>query len=101
MPDQDTIKKFSKHLFWDVNRDNMTLEKSKKLIVQRVLEYGLLDDWILLKNTYGIESIAETAVTLRSLEPRALAFISNLSGIPIEKFRCYEFRLLNKIHWDF
>ncbi len=94
-----TANKFSAHLFWDIDKDLLDQEKHKKFLVQRVLEYGLLDDWIVLKNLYGVEEIAKTAMTLRTLEPRALHFISTCSNIPVEKFRCYTSRQSTTTHW--
>jgi hypothetical protein len=99
--DQQIIAQFSKHLFWDVNPDNLRLEQHKKQIVQRVLEYGMLEDWILLRKTYGLKDITDTAKTLRSLESTAMTFIASLSSIPITAFRCYTWRQLTKTHWPY
>ncbi|CAN0286534.1 unnamed protein product [Chrysoparadoxa australica] len=97
--DQDIIKQFSPHIFWDVKREKLGLEKSKKYIIQRALEYGLLKDWLLIKKVYGLEEITSTAMKLRTLDDISLNFISTLSGVPKEKFRCYTLRPLNQKHW--
>jgi len=89
---------FSSHLFWDVPKNSVDLDKYPQFIVKRVLEYGLLDDWFFIKNYYGIEKIAEIAKNLRELEPRALSYIATVSKTPREKFRCYNYQQLNKIH---
>lgn len=60
--------------------------------LQRVLEYGRYDDWKLILSYYGINRISGTAVNLRSLEPRAMSFISAIANIPKEQFRCYTLR---------
>ena len=99
MDDQEIIQQFSPHLFWDVNRENLRLEKSKAYIIQRALEYGLLKDWLLIKKHYGMETITETAKGLRSLEPKALNFVATLSNTPKEEFRCYLLRQSNQKHW--
>ncbi|MFO7938034.1 MAG: hypothetical protein R6V06_10585, partial [Kiritimatiellia bacterium] len=70
--DNSVIDKFSKHLFWDVDRSELDIEKHRKFIVQRVLERGHDKDWELLKEYYSVEGIVETARKLRSLEPTAL-----------------------------
>lgn len=97
--DQDIIKQFSPHLFWDVKRENLGLEKSKKYIIQRALEYGLLKDWLLIKKVYGLEEITSVSQKLRSLEPKALNFIAIISEKPLESFRCYTLRQSNQRHW--
>lgn len=82
------INKFSEHLFWDTRTDIVDMEKNAPYIVQRVLEYGKLSDWKLLLSFYGLYRIVDIACNLRTLEPRALSFISTVSGIPKNKFRC-------------
>ena len=82
------INKFSEHLFWDTRTDIVDMEKNAPYIVQRVLEYGKLSDWKLLLSFYGLYRIVDMACNLRTLEPRALSFISTVSGIPKNQFRC-------------
>ncbi|MFA5010617.1 MAG: hypothetical protein WC644_01575 [Ignavibacteria bacterium] len=83
------IEEFSKHLFWDTDRGLLDFEKNRSYIIKQVLEYGMKEDWEKIKDYYGIEKIGETAKMFRELEPKALSFISLLSGIAKEKFRCY------------
>lgn len=79
----------SSHLFWDVDIGNLDVNKSKKLIVQRVLDYGLIGDWQILLEIYGISEIGITAKSLRELDNKSVAFISLLSKIPKEQFLCF------------
>lgn len=98
---QNTISKFSSHLFWDVRRHELDMELNKPFIIKRVLEYGLINDWILINNFFGLEEITTEVLEFRELEPRALAFIATLSNLPKEKFRCYTTRQLTSPHWNF
>lgn len=95
------INSFSTHLFWDVNIQDIDLEKHASYVVQRVLEYGLLQDWMLLRSYYGLSRIAEEAMLLRSLEPRALSFICNLTHTDKTKYRCYILRQSNQQPWSY
>ncbi len=45
------INKLSNHLFRDVERAALDFRRHNKFIVGRVLEYGLLSDWIIFKGT--------------------------------------------------
>ena len=65
------MEQFSPHLFWDVRKEDIDLDAHAQYVIQRVLEYGLLGDWNLIKSYYGLPKIVETAKGLRSLEPRA------------------------------
>jgi len=67
---------------------------------KRVLEIGFLHDWIIIKEIYGIKEIGNIATKLRSLNPVSLNFISVLSSIPIESFRCYTEMVSNPTLWN-
>jgi hypothetical protein len=95
------ISDFSPHLFWDTDKSKLDLDANKAQVIQQVLEYGLLADWLIIFNVYGLESIAETSCKFRQLEPRALSFIAALSGIAPESFRCYSIQRSIPPHWNF
>ena len=92
---------FSNHLFWDTNREKIDLERNAKWLIGRVLEYGLLTDWIIIKKYYGINRIAIIAKEIRNLDLKSMSFISVLSGIPKEEFLCYITKQSNPKHWNF
>ncbi|MBA3985473.1 MAG: hypothetical protein H0X63_02615 [Flavobacteriales bacterium] len=91
----------SPHLFWDVDRVNLDMEKNASFIIKRVLEYGLWNDWKIIQQNYGIANIAQTALKFRELEPKSLHFIAVLSGMPLNKFRCYTTIQSKNPHWNF
>ncbi len=95
------ISQLSEHLFWDVDKDMLDAENNKRLIIQRVLDYGLMNDWQIIKDYYGIDVISQTATTLKELDPRSLSFISQVSKIPIENFSCYTTIQSQPRHWNF
>ena len=101
MDNKTKMQYFSKHLFWDVNRTNLDLEKHKAYIVKQVLEYGLIKDWDLIQKYYGIDQIAEISKKFRELDKKALSFVSFLSKTPIEEFRCYNYQQSIPQHWNF
>jgi len=95
------ITNLSPHLFWDVDKDNIDLEKNKKFIIHRVLEYGLLRDWQFIYSHYGIEDISNTVINIKDLDKKSLSFISLLSKVPKEKFLCYTLMQSTPQHWNF
>ena len=101
MVNQKPVELLSKHLFWDTPLINVDVEKNKGFIVQRVLEYGLINDWNLIKKWYGITEIGRVATQFRTLDPKALAFLVNITGLPLNKFRCYTTKQLMKAHWGY
>jgi len=96
---QAEIARFTPALFWDVDREELDIEKNRAFIVQRVLERGHDSDWELLKVCYTIQEIVDTAKQLRSLEPTALAFASCIGNAKKEDFRCYTSKLSTPTHW--
>lgn len=84
-----SISDFSDHLFWDFDRNKISLEQPQAQVVQRVLEYGLLKDWIVLTHLYLLNDIVQTAMKLPTLDCKAMAFLINISGVSKEDFRCY------------
>lgn len=97
----NTISDFSPHLFWDLNKEGLDFEINKAQVLQQVLEYGLISDWLIIQKMYGVQQIAETARTFRQLDPMALSFIATVSGLSKESFRCYTTKQLIPPHWNF
>lgn len=89
----------SQHLFWDIDRASLDFTVHKKFVVQRVLEYGLLSDWLTITRYYGKDEIGKIGLTLRRLDRRALAFLSAYTGIPKDEFLCYTTKPLTHPHW--
>jgi hypothetical protein len=94
-----SITDFSRHLFWDVDISTIDLEKHKEYVVQRVLEYGLLKDFILLNKIFSLEQIKDIATKLRSLDDRTLNFIAVITKTPIQNFRCFTTKQSPTKHW--
>ena len=94
-----SMEEFSTNLFWDADPKDLDLVKHKKYVVQRVLEHGTLDDMRHMFAMYGFDDVVATSKTLRSLEPKSLAFIVNLSGQPKESFRCYTLKRSQQAPW--
>ncbi len=93
------FEKLSKHLFWDVDRSKLDFEKDAPLVVQRALEYGMIEDWIIIRDYYGVPRIAEIAMDLRDLDPISINFIAHVSDTDIKKYRCYILRQSLPKHW--
>lgn len=87
-----TIDDLSTHLFWDVDKSALDFEKSKEQIVYKVLEYGLMKDWKILKEIYGMETIKNISLELRNLDAVTLSFLAATFNIDKSNFRCYKLK---------
>lgn len=99
--DKKYVLGFSPNLFWDVHVESLDMEQHKAFIVNRVLDYGQWNDWKMILNYYGLSQVAAIAQNLRSLFPKSLAFISTVSRIPENQFRCYELIQSKDKLWHF
>jgi hypothetical protein len=100
MTDEE-IYKFSTNLFWDSDTQAMNMEQHASYIVARVLDYGHWQDWLFIREYYGMERIKEIVLGIRSLKPESLSFVATVTGIQENQFRCYEQLHSPNIHWRF
>ncbi len=95
------ITSLSPHLFWDVDKKNIDFEKNKRWLINRVLEYGLYNDWLLIKNYYGIDKIVEIAASSRDISKKTASFLSAISGLSKEKFICFSTTQYHRNFWNY
>ena len=100
MPSSLYISQLSSVLFWDMDRDNIDIEKHSAGLIQRVLEYGTLQDWRITRDFYGMDRIVADCMRLRNLDPMALSFICAISNTNKEDYRCYHFKQSTPTHWN-
>jgi len=100
-PAKFNIDLFSNHLFWDVDIQKLSLKNDKRFIVKRILEYGLLSDWIELNNYLDIEEIADAVSNIKDLDYKSLSFIAAISKRRRENFLCFTTQQSIISHWDF
>lgn len=91
--------RFSPNLFWDADPQQLDFDANRRYVIERVLNRGTLSDLKEAFAYYGRNVIADVAVTLRSLEPRALSFASCVLSVPREKFRCYTSKQSSRAPW--
>lgn len=95
------IADLSSHLFWDVDVKQLDFEKSKVQIIYKVLEFGLMSDWKILKEVYGLDTIKNVSLELRNLDVVTLAFLSTTFNIDKSNFRCYKLKQSGQNFWSY
>ena len=95
------ITSLSPHIFWDVDVQSVDMEKNGVFVLQRVLQYGILKDWLLLKSVMGAENIKALAVQLPTLDDVSISFLSNLYKIDKSEFKCYKNKQSNQNYWSY
>ena len=100
MKEAAVIDRFSKNLFWDADPSQLSLDNQPGYIIQRVLEYGQMDDWRLIYRYYGLNRIVKECQQMRTLDPVCLSFICAISHTKEEDYRCYHFRQSFPTPWN-
>lgn len=87
--------------FWDINIKTLDEVKSKRLIIERVVNLGNLEEIKLLLNHYGKKELTHTICNLNYLDPKTLNFFSLVFNIPKNNFKCFARKQLKVKHWSF
>jgi hypothetical protein len=95
------ISNLTPHIFWDVDIKTIDLEKNGVFVLQRILQYGLLKDWLLIKSVLGSDKLKSIAVKIPSLDDVSISFLSNLLHIEKSEFKCYKNRQSNQNYWSY
>jgi hypothetical protein len=70
------VDQLSPVLFWDVNRNTIDAVRHARWLIERVLEKGQWEDWILLWDNLGKETISSLSEGL-CLDPKARNFLEH------------------------
>ncbi len=97
---EDILGQLSPVLFWDVDKAQTDIDRHARFLIQRVLEYGEMRDWQIIRNYYGLDKIVECCKQMRTLDPVCLAFICGISHTDKEDYRCYQFRQSTPTLWN-
>jgi hypothetical protein len=100
MKESFNIDDFSPYLFWDIDKSQLDLNTSKEQIIYKVVEYGMMKDWLLLQKIYPKEVIKEVVLNLRSLDKVTLSYLSHFFKIDKTQFRCYKQSQSSQDFWN-
>jgi len=85
-------------LFWDI--DNPDIDKNKRLIIDRILQLGNLEELHFIFNYYGKDKISEEVKQIAYLDPKTISFVVNYLEIKKEDLRCYIKKQSTHQHWS-
>ncbi|MFC1613316.1 DUF6922 domain-containing protein [Patescibacteria group bacterium] len=80
--------KLNKQLFWDVDYKKLDYKKHAGFIIEKVITYGDMDDWEVIKKIYGIKKIKNAVKNISCLDKKSLNFWSQIFNIPKNSFKC-------------
>jgi hypothetical protein len=83
------IARLSKSAFWDIDLDNLDMDRYADFTIIRVFERGTSEDIKQILAYYGEHRIVESLTNALSLQTRAIALGKKLFGLSQNEFRCY------------
>ncbi len=83
------IECLSRHLFWDTDVSQLSVEEHWRFIIVRVVERGTCEDVRAILNGYGRARVREALLQARNLNERTISFFANLFALPKSQFRAY------------
>jgi hypothetical protein len=89
-----------KRLLWDMDLDNFDFQKNKKLVVQRVVEDGLPDDYNIIFSLYGgVQGVRDIIKQIHHFRyPQDIAFVCIAFDLKKEELECYKRQQLRNLH---
>lgn len=85
--------------FWDVDIDKLNVDRSKRLIIERVFVLGTAKEIMLVINYYGEKVVVDVLERLNYIDPKTLNFVSKLFNVSLQSFKCYTRKQLTPQHW--
>lgn len=89
-----------KELFWDIEFDKIDLTKHRRIIIERVLTLGTLDEFRYLLKTYDKQTLVNEIKQIGYLDPKTLNFVVNFFSIEKTQLRCYIRKQSIEQHWN-
>jgi len=94
------IEHLSPQYFWDVDPAKLNDVDSKRLIIERTINFGSLKEIHELIQHYGKKEVVKMIRKISYLDPKTLNFISRLFEIPLSSFRCHTRKSLKPPRWN-
>ncbi|MCH7397552.1 hypothetical protein MM236_06110 [Belliella sp. DSM 107340] len=83
-----------KHLLWEFDLKDFDFQKSKDIVIERVVQRGDKDDWLSVFNLYGVDVVKNSIRNIKYLNPKDLNFVVWVLEIPKEEMKCFKIRIL-------
>jgi hypothetical protein len=91
---------FRKELFWDIEYEKLDIGKHKRIIIERVLSLGNLEEFFFLLNQYDIKALLNVIKQIGYLDPKTTSFVVSFFKIDRKELRCFTKKQLTETHWN-
>lgn len=92
----------NKALLWEYDINTFDWQKSKRLVVQRVIEMGTPEDFFAAFDLYGgIDGVREIVKSVPYLNDLNIHFVCTLFNLNKEELKCYTKKQSSPAHWNY
>ncbi len=81
--DRKLLLTISPHLLWEYDLDTFDFDKSRDIVIERVIQRGNLKDWQIAFEIYGKDALLHTAQYSKQLSERDRNFTKILINSPL------------------
>ena len=96
-----SLPNIAKKIFWDIRFEDLDYDKDKFFIIEKVLNYGLWNDFLEIIKYYGKDTIKREIVNSAYLKKDVLNFVCFYFELKPTEFKCYTRRQSQEIHWNY
>ena len=89
-----------KELFWDIDFNKLDQDIHKRIIIERVLSLGNLNEFFFLLNTYNTKTLVNVILKIGYLDPKTMSFVVSYFNINKNELKCYTRKQLTAPHWN-
>jgi hypothetical protein len=89
-----------KELFWDIDFNQLNVDAHKRLIIERIISLGNLDEFYFILNTYNTQTLVNVILQLGYLDPKTMSFVISHFNISKNKLKCYTRNRSTAVHWN-
>lgn len=93
-----TKPELARRIFWDVEFSQLDYFKNASFIIERVFEWGDVQDIRNCRRFYGDVKISEVLVNAKSMPLRTTYLAAAVINRPLTDFRCYKNTQSNPQH---
>ena len=90
-----------KEWFWEAKFEEIDKQKHKDLIIQRVVDFGMWEDFLALLAYYGRQTCIQSLMKNTELTLRGVYFASHFFNKKLTDFTCYTRRQSIPIRFPF
>lgn len=93
---RDSIPQYLYPYFWDVDINQLDIDKDKLYIISRLLTHGGYKGLMFVNSNYTYEDIKYVARNSRTLNPKVASYLMNIYHLKKEDMRFFKF---NNFSW--